>query len=144
MPAESGRRFFALMGRVGRSRPSGRRQRRRAETEERILRAALLLFAIKGYTQATIDDIVDAADIGRGTFFNYFPSKEHVFAPRVRMSLATMEKVLRRLVSMAAERSHGPGLRKAKCIGYYPRQMAMEAGQAVRIASKGPMVAGFS
>ena len=57
----------------------GRRERKRTETRERIFRAALRLFAERGFTATTIEDITQAADVGKGTFFNYFPSKEHVF-----------------------------------------------------------------
>jgi AcrR family transcriptional regulator len=58
----------------------GRRERRRAELRERIFRAALRLFAERGFTATTVGDITEAADVGKGTFFNYFPSKEHVLA----------------------------------------------------------------
>jgi AcrR family transcriptional regulator len=56
----------------------GRRARRHADTRERIFRAALKLFAQHGFMETTIEDITEAADVGKGTFFNYFPSKEHV------------------------------------------------------------------
>jgi AcrR family transcriptional regulator len=55
-----------------------RRQRRSAETRERLFRAALGLFARKGFAETTVEDITNAADVGKGTFFNYFPSKEHL------------------------------------------------------------------
>jgi AcrR family transcriptional regulator len=57
-----------------------RRERRRAETRERIVRCALRLFSERGVTATTIEDITNAADIGKGTFFNYFPTKEHILA----------------------------------------------------------------
>jgi AcrR family transcriptional regulator len=57
---------------------AGRRARRHADTRERIFRAALKLFAEHGFQETTIEDITEAADVGKGTFFNYFPSKEHV------------------------------------------------------------------
>src|SRR5215470_4860091 len=56
----------------------GRRQRRSVETRERLFRAALGLFAQKGFAETTVEDITNAADVGKGTFFNYFPSKEHI------------------------------------------------------------------
>src|SRR5215469_17946114 len=59
---------------------TGRRERRRAEIRDRIFRAALQLFAERGYLQTTVEDITEAADVGKGTFFNYFPTKEHVLA----------------------------------------------------------------
>lgn len=56
----------------------GRRQRRAAETRLRLFRCALQLFAERGYPNVTVEDITEAADVGKGTFFNYFESKEHV------------------------------------------------------------------
>ena len=59
---------------------SSRRERRSAELRERLFRAALQLFAQKGYSETTVEDITNAADVGKGTFFNYFPSKDHILA----------------------------------------------------------------
>src|SRR6266404_3794625 len=56
----------------------GRRQRRREETLQRILSEAVRLFEKQGYTSTTVEQITEAADVGKGTFFNYFPSKDHV------------------------------------------------------------------
>ncbi|MDZ7316489.1 MAG: TetR/AcrR family transcriptional regulator [candidate division KSB1 bacterium] len=41
----------------------------------KILKAAIKLFAEKGFHQTTIDDIADAAGIGKGTVYEYFNSK---------------------------------------------------------------------
>ena len=59
---------------------SNRRERHRSEIRERIFSSALRLFAEHGYLQTTVEDITEAADVGKGTFFNYFPTKEHVLA----------------------------------------------------------------
>jgi AcrR family transcriptional regulator len=64
----------------GRKPESGRRERHRAETRARILQAALSLFARQGFAATRVEQITEAADVGKGTFFNYFPSKEHVLA----------------------------------------------------------------
>jgi len=65
---------------AGRKPKLGRRERHRAETRARILQAALSLFARQGFAATRIEQITEAADVGKGTFFNYFPSKEHVLA----------------------------------------------------------------
>jgi AcrR family transcriptional regulator len=65
----------------------GRRERRRSETRERLFRAALELFAARGFSATKVEDITEAADVGKGTFFNYFPSKEHVLAALGEMQL---------------------------------------------------------
>ena len=59
-------------------RTAGRRERRRVETRDKLFRTALKLFAKRGFFETTTEDITEAADVGQGTFFNYFPSKQHV------------------------------------------------------------------
>ena len=106
------------------SRPS-RRDRRRTETYERLMRAALKLFAEQGIAGTTVEEITEAADVGKGTFFNYFQTKEHVLQAfgetriqKIQLALDEAKKgeiptwqVLRRLAhSLAEEASHTPGL----------------------------------
>ena len=55
-----------------------RRQRHAAETRLRLFHCALQLFAERGYSNVTVEDITEAADVGKGTFFNYFESKDNV------------------------------------------------------------------
>jgi AcrR family transcriptional regulator len=74
--------------------PSDRRQRRSAETRERLFRAALELFARKGFTETTVEDITEAADVGKGTFFNYFPSKDHILLAFGEMQLSKLESAI--------------------------------------------------
>ncbi len=48
-------------------------------TRERILDAALSVFARKGYHRATVDDIVRASGTSKGAVYHHFPNKEAVF-----------------------------------------------------------------
>lgn len=56
----------------------GRRERRKADIRHRLFRAALELFGTRGFAATTVEDITQAADVAKGTFFNYFPTKEHL------------------------------------------------------------------
>ena len=71
-----------------------RRQRRSAEIRERLFRAALNLFAQKGFLETTVEDITEAADVGKGTFFNYFPSKDHILLAFGEMQLSKLEAAI--------------------------------------------------
>lgn len=70
----------------------GRRERHRTQTRERLFRAALRLFEERGYLETTVEAITDAADVGKGTFFNYFPTKEHVLATFGDERIAVIER----------------------------------------------------
>jgi AcrR family transcriptional regulator len=72
-----------------------RRVRHSAELRERLFRAALLLFGKKGFAETTVEDITEAADVGKGTFFNYFPTKEHILMAFSEMQLGKLETVVR-------------------------------------------------
>ncbi len=55
-----------------------RRERKKQETREKIYHTALTLFRIQGFEKTSVDQITSRADVGKGTFYNYFPSKEAV------------------------------------------------------------------
>ncbi|MEM6428866.1 MAG: TetR/AcrR family transcriptional regulator, partial [Deinococcota bacterium] len=58
--------------------PPTRRERKKNATRQVIYEAALELFRTRGYPNTPVDAIVDLADVAKGTFFNHFPSKDHV------------------------------------------------------------------
>ncbi len=60
-------------------------------TRERILEAAELVFAEKGYHDAIVDDIGRATDISKGGLYFHFPNKEALF-------FAVMDRLADRLV----------------------------------------------
>jgi len=72
----------------------GRRQRRAAETRVRLFRCALQLFAERGFPNVTVEDITEAADVGKGTFFNYFESKDHVLGVMAEIQLGKVEEAV--------------------------------------------------
>lgn len=106
----------------------GRRQRRAAETRLRLFRCALQLFAERGFPNVTVEDITEAADVGKGTFFNYFESKDHVLGVMAEIQLGkvreavtlaesgkrTIHSVLHRLfLRVAEEPGRSPDLARA-------------------------------
>jgi AcrR family transcriptional regulator len=52
------------------------RERKKRDTRERILMAGLDAFTARGFENCTIDEIARAADVGKGTVYNYFRTKE--------------------------------------------------------------------
>jgi AcrR family transcriptional regulator len=61
-----------------------RQDRRRARTRAELLVAAKRLLASKGFHGTKIADIAAAADVGTGTFYLHFPTKEALFADLVK------------------------------------------------------------
>ena len=64
--------------------PAGRVARRRAQARQRILDAAEKLMAERGVDGVTIDEIANAADIARRSFYHHFESKYDVLVPIAR------------------------------------------------------------
>ena len=51
---------------------------KRSQKREKLLDAAAKLFAAKGFHQTGIDTILDEAGVAKRTFYNHFPSKDHL------------------------------------------------------------------
>ncbi len=71
----------ASPGEGDRREPRGARRKR--ETRARLLEAALALVATKGFEYVTINEITEAADVGFGSFYNHFESKDALHAALV-------------------------------------------------------------
>jgi len=52
------------------------REKKKKETKNKIFEVAGRLFKEKGFESTSIDEITEEAGVGKGTFFNYFPTKE--------------------------------------------------------------------
>jgi TetR/AcrR family transcriptional regulator, fatty acid metabolism regulator protein len=72
-------------------------------TRDRILQAALAVFAEKGYHKAAVDEIVRTSRTSKGAVYHYFPNKEALF-------LALVDEFSARLadsIGAAIQDSHG-------------------------------------
>jgi AcrR family transcriptional regulator len=70
--------------------PTNRFERRRSRTRQDLLAAAVRVLAEKGLHDTKVADIAAVADIGVGTFYLHFPTKEALFD-------AVVEDAVRRL-----------------------------------------------
>lgn len=57
---------------------TARRERKKAAVRAQIVSTAVELFSRHGMDGVTVEQIADAADIGKGTIYNYFETKEHI------------------------------------------------------------------
>ncbi len=71
-----------------------RRERKKYETRHSLMEAALHLFAERGYDATTVKDITDAVGVAKGTFFNYFQTKEAVLPAIAAHRLEQLEEAL--------------------------------------------------
>lgn len=71
-----------------RARPSDRQARRREQTRARLVRAAATLLARQGVDGTRINEITDEADVGFGSFYNHFKSKEEIVEAVLTETLA--------------------------------------------------------
>lgn len=78
-----------------------RRERKKAEVRVRIILTAVRLFSLHGLDAVTVEQIAAAADVGKGTIYNYFNTKEDI----VVAFMAELEtRVQARLGAFAADK----------------------------------------
>lgn len=81
--------------------PLSRKEREREARRLEIVRAARTVFAEKGFEKATLEEIAERAEYGKGTVYNYFDSKESLF---LAATVDLLDEV--RAIAEAAEREH--------------------------------------
>lgn len=69
---------------------SGRLERRKDRTRRALLDAAVRLFETRGIYDARVEDITEAADLGKGAFYNYFDGKNGLIAELLAEALGTL------------------------------------------------------
>lgn len=82
-------------------------ERRKEKTRKALLAVALELFQEKGIYWTKIEDITERADIGKGTFYQYFQTKEELLEVLLQQGL---DELLGRIREAARDSAPGPGL----------------------------------
>jgi TetR/AcrR family transcriptional regulator len=90
-----------------------RKVRKRAEREDRILKAAEELILTKGYAGTTIDEIADRADVSKGAVYLHYRTKDDIYFSIVSIALETMRDMFQ-----DAAQGKECGLDKFQAIGY--------------------------
>lgn len=107
MPAPSSRAKKRPVTKVALATPATEREprgaRRKRETRLRLLEAALGLMAKKGMEGVAINEITEAADVGFGSFYNHFESKEAIYGAVMEWVFEDFADALDHLVSDIAD-----------------------------------------
>jgi AcrR family transcriptional regulator len=80
-----------------------RGSRRRRETHSKLLEAALKLMADRGVDGVAVNEITEAADVGFGSFYNHFPSKEAIHAELIDLVFGEFADALDRSLRGVAD-----------------------------------------
>ena len=67
------------------------RAEREREKKASLLAAAEEVFTSKGYTDATLDEIIKLADTGKGTVYRYFGNKENLVNCKLNLNTHNQE-----------------------------------------------------
>jgi AcrR family transcriptional regulator len=78
---------------------AGRQQRRREETRNKLIAAATALFARQGVDNTRINEITEEADVGFGSFYNHFASKDAIVEAVLEQTLAAQGAAIVALTS---------------------------------------------
>jgi AcrR family transcriptional regulator len=79
-------------------------ERRRERTRQDLLAAAIRMLAQKGFHETKVADIAAAADMGVGTFYLHFPTKEALFDGLVEHTVLRLKAA----VDTARREAHDP------------------------------------
>lgn len=74
-----------------------------SRTEQRIMDAAVRLFAAKGFDATTVQEIVDAAEVTKGALYHYFGAKDDLLFEIYRMLINEQTADMDRIVSEEAD-----------------------------------------
>jgi TetR/AcrR family transcriptional regulator len=121
-------------GKGARAEQTTRRTRIQAENSEKILAAALEVFAREGYRGATVDRIAEAAGMSKPNLLYYFKSKDEIYRVVLDRLLDTWLAPLRAIDAAGDPMREIAGYikRKLEMARDYPRESRLFAGEIMR------------
>ena len=78
----------------------GRRERKKAETKQRIIKMAMYFFKKQGFESTTMEQIADEVDISKATLYNYFPVKESIISEYWQSSMKELKYQLLEFIQL--------------------------------------------
>lgn len=73
---------------------------KKAERKQELLKTAYDLFLSKGYDAVSVDEIIKAAGIAKGTYYYYFKSKEETLEEVIALMIAAEEQKAKAILEM--------------------------------------------
>jgi len=110
---------------------ASRTDRRRVRNRAAIFRAAEMLFAERGLDAVSIDEIVGAADLAKGTFYNHFADKDALAREITRSVRADAEA----RVDVVNTGVKDPAARVARALAVFAR-FALESPARARVMTR--------
>lgn len=122
--------------------PKSRSERRREDTRRKLMRAAYEIIADRGLEGLVIQEITQFADVGYGTFYNHFPSKDAIVDAVTRSALMRILEISDRLAEIMPDpvEAFGIDLRMAlhgtradNLWGWFLIRSILSRGQTLRL-----------
>ena len=67
--------------------------------KQELLRIAYVMFLTKGYEETSVDEMIERAQIAKGTYYHYFASKEQMLEEVIGMMIAAEAEKARQILS---------------------------------------------
>jgi AcrR family transcriptional regulator len=93
-----------------------RSERRREDTRRRLMKATYEIISQRGLEGLVIQDITEVADVGYGSFYNHFESKDAVVAAVIEASRKYSAEIHERISELASDRAEAFAMSLRMCL----------------------------
>jgi AcrR family transcriptional regulator len=120
----------------------GLRERKKAQTRQRIADVAAALFAERGYDAVTMLEVARAADVSDQTVYNYFPAKQDLVFDRAEQFRDLYDQAVRGRTASPAEALEPLVL--ADIDRYQAADLALAKGEFLALCVASPVLRRFA